>query len=458
MDELAQVFTETVERNMPQLLASDLDGIEQRAQEMARRVFGPVVERVIQAIARAEGSRRPRCARCRKRMRLVDARRGRHLQGLVGDDAIARPSFVCDGCHEGACPLDARLGLGPGEWSPGLARVAGRLGIDDAFGEAADALRETLRIEVATETARRVTEQVGAVAEADAHAAVARAQAGREPVAAEEVRARSATLLVEVDGALVHETDGDWHEVMAGLAAPLGPEVRLDRESGRATLVMGEPAHCAGLESAEPFWYRVYAEAGRQGLGTRAVERVVLLGDGADWIWRHGRRFLAVEAGARRVEVVEILDVSHALGHLAGVATAVFGQGTAKAARWLARRKEQALTKGARPVLRALGKLARVGPAAAEVVRKATAYVAEHAADGLSQLPRPPPADRLRGDREHRQDAHREAREGGRDALERGRGPGSGEPAGPPPLRALAGVLEDAPPAPPTSRPPDPPT
>jgi hypothetical protein len=378
--ELAQLFTETLERNAAKLLESDLDGIEQRLQEMARSVFGPVVEQVIQAIARAESTRRPQCPQCHRAMRLVDARRRRSLQGLVGDYTIWRPYFVCEGCHEGCCPLDARLGIGPGEWSPGLTRVACRLGIDDAFGEAADALFETLRIELATETVRRVTEQIGAVAEADAQAAVGFAQAGQEPLSAQEVRVQSATLLVEVDGAMVHETDGEWHEVKSGLAAPLGPEVRLDKQTERATLVMGRPDYCAGFESAEAFWYRVYVEACRQGLGTRDVDLVALLGDGAEWIWRYGPRFLTVDVGTRRVEVIEILDIYHAFKHLAQVANVVFGQGTDKAERWLERRKEQLVTRGASPILRALAKLTRVEPSAAEEVRQATVYFTEHTA------------------------------------------------------------------------------
>jgi hypothetical protein len=88
-------------------------------------------------------------------MRLVDASRRRSLRGLVGDSVIVRRYFVGEGCHEGLCPLDERLGIGPGEWSPSLTRAACRLGIDDAFGVVSDALFGTLRIELPTVTIRR---------------------------------------------------------------------------------------------------------------------------------------------------------------------------------------------------------------------------------------------------------------------------------------------------------------
>ncbi len=386
--ELGQLFTEALRGNAAKLLTRDLDGIEQSLQEIARQVFGPVVEQIVAAIAQSYPHESPTCPKCHQPMRPIDYHRARQLVGLVGDYTLARAYFFCDACKVGRVPLDEHLGIGAGTLSPGLARVACRLGIDDSFEQATDAVLETLRVELPDEGVRRVTEGLGAVVEAEAQASIRLAQAGREPLAQSEVKAKSATILVEVDGAMVHEVDGDWHEVKSGLAAPLGPEVRVDkdkdkegaREGGRPILVMGQPSYCCGLESAEAFWYRVYVEATRQGLGRPGVQRVVLLGDGAEWIWHYGTRFLAVEVGAKRVEVVEILDIFHAFEHLSTVANAVFGQDTPKAKRWLGRRKVQLESLGGRWVLRALGKLHPTDPKAADELRKAIEYFTEHVA------------------------------------------------------------------------------
>ena len=145
--ELGDVFVAALTQAGPELLAMDLDGIEQRLQDLARRVLGEVVEAVVREIATREDAPAPRCATCHQPMRLVD----RQLQGLVGDYTLRRPYFVCDRCHQGRAPLDERLGIGSGALSPGLGRVACRLGIEDSFGEAADALHETLRVDVARE-------------------------------------------------------------------------------------------------------------------------------------------------------------------------------------------------------------------------------------------------------------------------------------------------------------------
>lgn len=373
--ELAQLFAETLRENAAQLLASDLDGIEQRLQEIARTVFGPVVEQTIMAIAATLPSEPPNCPRCRQVMRPVDNERPRSLLGLVGDYRIARPYYSCKHCHQGSAPLDERLGLGAGAFSPGLQRVASRLGIEDSFDDAVDALNEALRIDVAGEPLRRVTEGIGQVAETEAQAAIARVKAGKDPLPKQKIKARSAVLVVEMDGVMVHEVDGNWHEMKVGLAAPLGPKAHVDGETGRQTLVIGQPNYCAGLEQAEEFFYRLYVEACRAGLGDPRLKMVVVLGDGAEWIWRRAAAFLAVPG----VQVIEIIDIYHAFEHLGDVANAVFGSGSERAAQWLKPLRQRLEEMGAEPVLKALGQLRPEDDGAAEEVRKAIDYFTEHA-------------------------------------------------------------------------------
>ena len=376
IDDLGQLFVTVLKQRAATLLASDFDGIEQCLQEMGREVFGPVVERTVAAIAAAHGQEQPPCPICHRLMRLVDAARSRDFQGLVGDYWIKRAYFFCDACHRGLAPLDERLGLGGGNLSPGLERVACWFGIDDSFQEGANALQETLRITVKDEATRRITEGIGQVAEAEAQAVIQRAQTGHAVFVPEEITVTAPILLVEVDGALVHETDGNWHEVKAGLAAPLGPEVETDKKTGRTTLVLGEPSYCAGFESAETFWWRVYGEACRRGLGSQLVRVVVVLGDGADWIWRYAAAFLAVGG----VQIVEIVDFYHALEHLGLVAGLVLGHGNRAAEAWLAERKTELLAHGTAPILVALADLRPDTSDAAEEVRKAISYFQTHAA------------------------------------------------------------------------------
>src|SRR2546429_38008 len=85
----------------------------------------------------------------------------------------------------------------------------------------------------------------------------------------------------------------------------LGPGTWTDPDSGRVSQTLGPQSVCAGLEAAAAFWWRLYCEARRRGLGAAPVALVVVLGDGADWIWHAAARFLAL----RGVELVEIVGI-----------------------------------------------------------------------------------------------------------------------------------------------------
>jgi hypothetical protein len=380
---LGELFASELRRVGAELVATDLDGIERRLQEVGRRVLGRVVEAVVATIAAGQPGERPSCGACRRPMRAVAPARPRALQGLVGDYRVRRAYFVCDRCGHGVAPLDERLGIGAGASSPGLARVACRVGIEAGFGSAADLLHETLRVDVATEAVRRVTEGIGAVAEAEQQAMMEHAREGRPPPP-DAGEAPPAALVVEVDGVHVH-AGGDWHEMKVGLVAPLGPATRTVKETGRVALALGRQSACAGFETAARFWYRAYAAACQRGLGGPGLALVVVLGDGADWIWRYAWQFL----GRRGVEVVEIVDIFHAWGHLWKVANAAFGSGTARAAAWVEPLKGDLLERGPAPILAALATLAPAASDtdggtdldadAAEEIRKAIGYFTEHA-------------------------------------------------------------------------------
>ena len=131
-------------------------------------------------------------------------------------------------------------------------------------------------------------------------------------------------------------------------------------------------------------WYRVATVAGGGGLG-RATRTVVVLGDGADWIWRRAAQFM----GGPGRDVVEIVDISHTYEHLWTVGNAVFGRATLPARVWVERRKDHLYQEGVVPVLVALDALTPPTEAAAEEVRTAREYCADHAADHAARMDYP---------------------------------------------------------------------
>jgi len=348
IQEMQAVVGEALATVVPELLTADLATLEQRVQQVGRVILGGLVERV--AAGQAQGLPRPaRCPVCHGVLKRRE--RARSLVGLVGDYTLCRAYYWCAACKQGAAPLDTALGLGAGTVSPGLTRVVARVAVDATFTPAVEQVQEALGATLSDETARRLAEQIGAVAEAQTQAAITRARQGRLVWTQDEVeRADDTTILVvEVDGVLVHQEMG-WHEMKVATVAPLGPALRIDPTHGRATLAWGSASYGVGGEDAEHFWWRVYVEALRRGLGTPAVRSVVVLGDGAHWIWDRARAFL----GLPGVEVVEIVDIYHAYGYLWAVGNALYGAGSLRAAAWVEPLKDQLYLHGAAPVLAAL--------------------------------------------------------------------------------------------------------
>ncbi len=369
IQEVSAIVAEELRAAGPDLLRADLDGVEARLQALSRRVCGATLERVLAVRAVPQGERPP-CPACGGLLRLVDGARRRDPQGLTGDATLVRPTSVCTraDCGRGHAPLDAELGLGAETLMPRLARVVCRAGITGAFDEAATQLEEDHGVAVGDETVRRVTEAVGAVAEAAQQEDIDRARRGALTRAA----GGAPDMVVAVDGCQVLLLDG-WHEMKVGRAAPLGPALRIDHRTGRTFLAWGDAAICAGLEGAEDCWWRVAVTAWRAGLGQQ-TRRVIVLGDGAEWIWNRAAHFL----GGPGTVMIEILDLFHAYEHLWEAGRAVFDTPDALAA-WAEPLKDALYEEGAPAVLAAFDALTPPHPAAAEVLRRERAYFADNA-------------------------------------------------------------------------------
>jgi hypothetical protein len=363
-EEVGTVLRAALTERVEALCSGDLHAIEGHLQPLLRQVGGACLGALATLRLAELAGRVPVCGRCGGVVRLVDQRR-RVLQGRVGDVTLRRPYYHCASCRVGVAPLDEAWGLGTGTRTPALARVACRAGLEVAFGHGADLVREVGGVWLEPEVLRTIGEAMGQVVEADQQ------DAQQWAVPAEAV---PTVLVMAVDGVLVHERSG-WRELKVGRLAARGPGLVRTAEEDDVHLAWGASTYVAGLEEADRFWPRVMREAVRVGWG-RGVRTVVLLGDGADWIWRQGRTHLR----AAGVEVVEIVDFYHACEHLGTVAKAIFGPGSLRASDWLDRQAHLLRHQGVRPIRHALGALRPPSAAAADVLRKARGYFRTHAA------------------------------------------------------------------------------
>jgi len=162
---------------------------------------------------------------------------------------------------------------------------------------------------------------------------------------------RHASSLAELLGQVPRS--GHKGEGTARPSAPYGVQskrVWVDRPQGDITYV-------AGLLPAAQFGVHLYAEAVARGI-ERARE-VVVLADGARWIWQLAEEHFP---GA-----TQILDFQHAREWVGKVGQAIWGEGSAKAEEWAERQIVEHLLEGdAEGLVKAIAELPQIAPPAGQ--------------------------------------------------------------------------------------------
>jgi hypothetical protein len=265
--------------------------------------------------------------------------RTKTLDTVLGPIEYRRAYYHCADCAGGVVPRDDELGVTHASLTPGLAAMADRVGAAVAFGEGRDLLAELAGIELSTKRVERCAEADGkAVAAAiDTHAAA---------VATGEVvplgpATPVAKLYIAVDGTGIpavpadtagrkgKDPDGRAHtrEVKLGVVFT---QTTVD-DNGFPIRDPDSSSYVSTLEPVEHFGTLVYAEACRRG-SAKATEMVVL-GDGATWIWNLAKLHFP---GA-----THIVDLYHAREHLGDLAKLLASSLGDDRAGWLAERKDE---------------------------------------------------------------------------------------------------------------------
>lgn len=288
------------------LLTDDLTQVEAALLAAVRRIGAKAVE-VQLARQRLGYEGASRSCSCGQTQRFVE-HRPKTIATQMGSIEIRRAYYRCRHCGASALPYDQRIGLGAGAESVGLAQAAAYLGLHDTFANASATLYRLTGQRLSESTIERLTESVGGVAARQEE----QLAAGRSDWRAPPPEASPETLYVAVDGVQVHQDDG-WHEAKC---------VTCYWEGADGTR---ETRYAVRFEGAADFVSHVWALASRCGL--ERAKRVVLLGDGAEWIWKH--------IGGLLKEAVCIVDWYHALEHVWACGRVLHGDGTDETRRWV---------------------------------------------------------------------------------------------------------------------------
>jgi hypothetical protein len=316
----------TVARDLLELLAGenvslsdDLTQVERVVRDAAMRIGARAVElRLGQEALGYEGSSRacdnPDCGHDQKFV----AHRPRTLGTLMGQVTIRRAYYHCAVCGCSCCPYDQRIGLGGGQMSVGLSKASAMVAVLDPFIPAATILYELTGQHVGDRTIHKVARKVGKVAaEREKQSAIAMA-AWSVPIQGVQVRPKR--LYVAVDGVMVHRDQ--WNEAKCVTC--------YWEESDGKSGVRRDARYAVRFESAAQFKAFVWSLSMQCGL--ESATEVVLLGDGAAWIWEQ----VASVLGER---TICITDWYHVMEHIWACGKTLHGQQTPETTAWVKERE-----------------------------------------------------------------------------------------------------------------------
>ncbi|HEX9146641.1 MAG TPA: ISKra4 family transposase [Candidatus Binatia bacterium] len=262
----------------------------------------------------------------------------------VGWVEMLRAYYLCDGCHVGQAPMDRELDVEKTDFSPGVRRMMALAGHHSPFDFGRREMEALAGLVVTTKAVERIAEAIGAdIARQQEHQIreIMRLEPAVETSCGEEIP----VMYIEIDatGIPIVPWELDLSKPGRLADAPRTREAKLgciftqtcnDAEGGpmRDT---SSTTYVAAIETSEQFGARIYAEARRRGLDR--AKRVVVIADGAPWIWMLARTHFP---GA-----IEILDLYHAREHLWKLAAKLFPSDEVARRRW-AKRFQQKLDNG----------------------------------------------------------------------------------------------------------------
>lgn len=375
-------LAETLEQAVREFLVAsgqNLGDLEVQLEQQSRELLRVAAEKGAQQKADRTP---PVCPECHQPLSRLTGDHRRSFECKFGTITIGRSRGYCKRCRKWRFPADPALGLEEtAGYSPRVQEMAALLASKMPVSEASAVLEHLTGVKLPRATLDREARRQGERARRLRGQADEQAR-GRPPKLVQpELVLEPYQMIIQLDAWNIRERDDwgktrslrqggqeakRWHWVYTGTCFRL--DHRGQTAGGRP--VISERGFVATREGIEGLREQLHAEALRRGLGQAAG--VLVIGDGAVWIWRL--------ADDRFKDARQRLDFYHAVQHLAAVGRALFGEDPAQLKNWLRPLVQQLKTQSAIKVVEQLEEILAELPAgaAAEAVQKEVNYFQEH--------------------------------------------------------------------------------
>ena len=368
----------------------DLKGLEQKIYQGIFKIGRKLMECGMKKGKESEPVPTQRKGECGHPQKLVGYR-SKKLLTLFGEVEWKRAYYQCQvqedpeqakaqQCSHGRAPADESWGVQGKRTTPGVQQSISYLCAMLTLEEAAETFRRLLPLGMSARQALNLMNPVGkALAQREDEGVkvlfeeAAKSKTDEQEQASQRINKDIERLYIELDGILARmrrgsvpmqeeeqQRKGDVYREMkvgAVFLAERGPERSgLAPDTWVDTPKQGSLHYVARRTAKGGFGQLLYALAQQSGLSR--AKQVVVLGDGAPWIWK-----LVAEhfPGA-----VQIVDLYHAQQHVWDVAHTVFGPSSQQACIWANQACTLLVHGQIEELVAALGKLPRIAPAPGE--------------------------------------------------------------------------------------------
>jgi hypothetical protein len=343
------------------LKEGDLKGVESEVLTSVFTLGRKVLEQIIQGQPETEKAPARRQGSCGHEQRFVGIR-PKQVLTLLGPITIKRAYYCClrqaselpqdepGGCPHGETPADTLWGIEQRRTSAGVQEQISYLCAQMTLEEAAAALSRFYPLQMSARQALFLMQPVGeALAEQEQQRVntLWEQAAHKHSGSTHQLELQTKPierLYVELDGVFARlrrgsvpmeegeqQREGDvYREIRVGAVFQAKPG--RERSELAEGVYVDEPVegslrYVAQRTALGDFGRHLYALAVHQGLAQ--AKQVVVIGDGAPWLWRLAEEHFP--------QAVQIVDLYHAKQHVWAVAVAVFGRGHPQAVAWAKR-------------------------------------------------------------------------------------------------------------------------
>ena len=315
----------------------NMGDMEKVLTQVSSSICRKALERMIREAADKEAFE---CRECREKLNVIDKRRKRTIKSFFGKVSFERSYGYCKRCCNNSFPADVSLGLQEhAPASPRIQEVCALTALRAPAGQAEDDIRRLTGIDLCASTIHREARRQGerALKLRDADALLTQTSKGIVELAGRaNVPTKPFTLIIEIDAWNIRERDnwgktkilkkrGDdtkrWHWVYTGTIFRL--DQRGKNISGRP--IISERGYVATRRGIAAFRHQLHAEALQRGMLN--AEEILILADGAIWIWNI--------ASDRFKSAKQRVDLYHVREHLWDLAAQLHGKGSDEAKKWV---------------------------------------------------------------------------------------------------------------------------